>query len=106
MTARFVLKTSGDEFMFNLQAENGKTVLTSERYRSKDSALGGIEAVRRGAENDARYVPGGSGLHFALHADNGRVVGTSETYSSPQAMREGMQAVRHAAQSAELDDRT
>lgn len=104
MTARFILNTSGDEFLFNLHAENGEIVLTSERYRSRASALEGIEAVRRAAAHDARYQPGESGLHFVLRADNGEVIGTSETYSGPQAMHGGMRAVREAAASATVEE--
>jgi len=42
---RFELKnTASGEFMFNLKAGNGETILTSERYTSKQGALNGIES--------------------------------------------------------------
>ena len=38
MSAKFVLKNSKDQFMFNLKAGNGEIILTSERYKAKASA--------------------------------------------------------------------
>ena len=50
MSAKFVVKkgTTG-KFHFNLVASNGETVATSASYNSKDSAVKGIDAVRRAA---------------------------------------------------------
>lgn len=38
MHSRFVLRASGDQFLFNLKAGNNEVVLTSERYTAKSSA--------------------------------------------------------------------
>ena len=46
MAGKFVLKKSGNQFMFNLQASNGEVIATSERYTSRQSAKAGIESVR------------------------------------------------------------
>ena len=47
MAARFVLKKAkGGQFMFNLVANNGRVVLTSETYKSKASAVNGIQSVQ------------------------------------------------------------
>ncbi|MEM8344664.1 DUF1508 domain-containing protein, partial [Morganella morganii] len=47
MAAKFHLKKAKDgQFHFNLHAANGEIILTSELYKAKDSALGGIESVR------------------------------------------------------------
>lgn len=40
--------------MFNLKAGKGETILTSERYRSKEGALNGIDSVRKNAALDER----------------------------------------------------
>lgn len=106
MAGKFVLKKSGDGFMFNLHAGNGQVVLTSERYTSRDGALGGIASVQTNAGNDARYEVSDSGLRFNLKAGNGQVIGSSETYSSAAAAQGGMDAVKRAADGAEIDDQT
>ena len=49
MAGKFVLKRSGDQFMFNLKAGNGQTIATSERYTTKQGALNGIESVTSNA---------------------------------------------------------
>jgi uncharacterized protein YegP (UPF0339 family) len=43
------------EFRFRLTASNGETILSSEGYKAKASAQGGIEAVRKNAA-DASIV--------------------------------------------------
>ena len=50
--AKFVLKkTSDDQYMFNLKSGNGEVIATSERYTTKQNALGGIDAVKRVASD-------------------------------------------------------
>lgn len=49
MAGKFVLKKTGDQFMFNLKAGNGETIATSERYTTKQGALAGIESVKTNA---------------------------------------------------------
>jgi uncharacterized protein len=48
MSGKFDLKkSSDDQFYFNLKAGNGQVILTSEMYKAKTSALGGIESVKK-----------------------------------------------------------
>ncbi len=50
MAAKFELKkTSNDQYHFTLKAGNGEVIAQSERYTKKDSALNGIESVRKNA---------------------------------------------------------
>ena len=52
MAAKFHLKKAKDgQFHFNLHAANGEIILTSELYKAKDSALGGIESVRKNSRS-------------------------------------------------------
>ncbi|GGM07794.1 YegP family protein [Deinococcus aerophilus] len=106
MSAKFVLKVSGEQFMFNLQAANGQTVLTSERYVTKAAAIQGIASVKQNAANDSRYELSESGRHFNLKAGNGQVIGTSQHYSSEAAAHGGMDAVKRAAAEGLVDDQT
>ena len=47
-TAKFVVKKNkAGEFYFNLVAENGEVVATSEGYETRQGAYNGINAVRR-----------------------------------------------------------
>lgn len=110
MPAQFILKKSnGDQFHFNLTAENNEVILSSESYKSKDGALRGIESVRTNSQVDDRYEPRTSNdgkYYFVLKAANNEVIGTSEMYNSEQARENGIQAVKRVAPSASLIDRT
>jgi uncharacterized protein len=50
MAGKFKLyKDVKGEYRWKLVAGNGETVATSEGYKSKDSAKGGIESVKKNA---------------------------------------------------------
>jgi uncharacterized protein YegP (UPF0339 family) len=110
MHSRFVLQSSGDQFTFNLKAAgNAEIILTSERYRRKQSALEGIEAVRTHACSEDRFRRRRSKRgqpYFVLKAHNGEIIGTSELYSSRAAREAGIEAVREHAPKARVEDLT
>ena len=110
MAAKYELKkTSNNKFLFNLMAGNGQTVLTSEMYEAKASALNGIESVRKNGPDDARYdrlsAKDGS-PYFTLKAANGQIIGQSQMYSSASARDGGIASVQSHCAAATLDDRT
>jgi len=48
MPGKYVLGLAKNgEFTFNLKAGNSQTILTSETYKAKKSALAGVESVRK-----------------------------------------------------------
>ncbi len=50
MAAKFVVKKGfTGRFRFNLVASNGEVIATSQNYKSKASAMNGVEAVRKAA---------------------------------------------------------
>ena len=50
MAAKFELyKDKKGEFRFRLVAPNGQTIAVSEGYKLKDSAMNGIESVKKNA---------------------------------------------------------
>ena len=50
MAGKFVLsKGSTGKYHFNLVATNGQVIATSETYERKESALNGIESVKKNA---------------------------------------------------------
>ena len=50
MAGKFVLKTDKQgKFRFNLVASNGQIIAQSQAYKTKDSALNGIESVKNNA---------------------------------------------------------
>jgi len=49
MPRKFVMKTSGKGFHWNLLASNGKVIATSEHYGTRRAALAGIASIQKNA---------------------------------------------------------
>jgi uncharacterized protein YegP (UPF0339 family) len=96
--AHFELKSAANgQFMFNLKAGNGEIILTSETYKSKDSALNGIESVKRNSSLDEHFErkkSTSSQPYFILKAKNHEVIGRSEMYSSEGTLEKGIDSVK------------
>lgn len=110
MARKFEIKRATDgQFHFNLKANNGQVILSSERYKAKASAINGIESVQTNAPHDNRYDRRTSKKdepYFVLKAANGEIIGTSEMYSSIQAMENGISSVKVNAPGAPTEDLT
>jgi len=110
MAARYVLRNSPPgQFHFVLKAGNGETILNSERYTSKQGAIGGIASVRENSPHDIRYerkTDHRGAPMFNLKATNGQVIGTSESYSSITAREAGIASVKANGPTAPIDDQT
>ena len=111
MAAKYELKKSGTQFMWNLIAPNGEKILTSERYTTKSEANDGIASCKRNSPFDARYerkdaVSSPQQYYFVLKAENGRIIGTSETYTSTGARDNGINSCKQNGPTATTDDKT
>jgi uncharacterized protein YegP (UPF0339 family) len=110
MAGKFELKKSkSGKFMFNLKAGNGQVILSSELYQAKESAVKGIESVKKNASSDGNFerkISGKEEPFFVLKANNGQVIGMSEMYSSPAAMENGIESVKTNAPDAKVEDLT
>ena len=110
MAGKFHLKRSSDgQFRFVLKAGNGETILTSELYKAKSSALNGIESVKKNAHFDERYerkVDKAGHPRFNLKAMNHEIIGSSEGYNSEAARENGIESVKKNAPEAEIVDET
>ena len=97
------------EVFFTLHAENGQTILTSEMYESKPSAVNGIESVKKNAATDLRYgrLVGKDGSpYFTLKAGNGQVIGQSQMYAGEKARDEGIAACKTHGPAGAVQDLT
>lgn len=108
MPGRFEINTGkSGKFSFNLKAQNGQVILSSETYDSRKGAEGGVASVKKNAGNDARFerktAKDGSS-YFVLKASNGEVIGKSEMYKSKASMESGIKSVRNNAEWAEIRD--
>jgi len=92
-------KSSDGQFRFVLKDEGAQTLLTSELYKVKSSAEGGIASVQANCASDARYekkTAADGKFYFNLKAANGQVIGTSPMHAS-EASRDGAMAAAKAS---------
>ncbi len=104
-----IKKRTNGEYQFNLQADNGKNILTSEGYSNRAGCDGGIESVKKNAPDNSRYEKRESAnakFYFNLKATNGQVIGTSEMYETAENRDEGIEAVMRVAPGASVTDQT
>jgi uncharacterized protein YegP (UPF0339 family) len=108
MPANYVLKmSSNQQYYFTLTAENNEPILSSEMYKSRESAEIGISSVKQNAPQVGRYERkmSADGKHyFVLKAANHEVIGNSEMYSSEDAMENGIQAVMRVGPRANITE--
>jgi hypothetical protein len=108
MAGKFEIKRATDgQFYFNLKAQNGEIILTSEMYTTKANMHNGITAVMTNALLDQRFERKTSKSgepYFVLKAANGEPIGVSEMYSSPSAMEHGVESVKQHAPDARVED--
>ena len=109
MAAHYRLRKNGGQYHFVLKGGNNETILTSERYVSKQGANNGIQSCRTNSPNDARYqrlqARDGS-PYFVLRAANNEDIGSSETYSSAQAREIGIASCKANGPGAPVVDAT
>ena len=110
MTGWFEFSKSNDaQFWFVLKAANAETILTSERYKSKNSIETGIASVQSNCAMDAMYerMESKNDKHyFNLKAANHQIIGTSQMYESAQSCEKGIESVKTNGISQTVKDNT
>jgi uncharacterized protein len=106
MPGIFEIKKAKDgQTFFNLKAANGQIILVSEMYKAKESALNGIESVKKNAPLSERYErlkSKNDKFYFTLKAANSQVIGNSEMYESESSRDNGIDSVMKNAPAAEI----
>ena len=104
MSGRFEVKRAKDgQTFFHLKAVNGQIILASEMYRAKESALNGIESVKKNAplaERYAKLTSKNGKFYFTLKAANSQIIGNSEMYESEASRDNGIDSVMKTAPDA------
>lgn len=117
---KFAVKNAKSGIMFNLKANNGEIIATSETYSSKDACLNGIESVRKNApiapiedqtvegfavEKNPKfevYMDKAGEFRFRLKARNGENIARSEGYKAKASCMNGIDSVKRNAPDAEV----
>ncbi len=99
-----ISKGKDNKFRFNLKADNGEIVLTSEAYERLSGARNGIDSVRANAGDRDNYQlyesSKGGQFYFTLRAANNKVIGVSEMYATLANASEGVETVKRVVSKA------
>ncbi|MBV4358949.1 YegP family protein [Pinibacter aurantiacus] len=105
---KFVIgQTANAGYRFNLKADNGQVILTSETYTTKAACQNGVDSVKANAKDDSKYekLTSSSGkYYFNLKASNGQVIGTSQMYEGSSGRDSGIESVKNNAPSAVVEE--
>lgn len=100
-----VKKSKNGQYVFALRATNQEIILSSETYKTRRGALGGVSSVKKNAATDTRFekkVASNGEHYFILKASNGRTIGRSETYKTERSCDKGIESVRKNAPEAKV----
>ena len=114
---KFVVKTVKTGYMFNLKANNGQVIATSEIYTTEAACSAGIASVRKNApvapiedqtvegyatEKHPKfevYTDKAGEFRFRLKATNGEIIAVSEGYKAMSGCMNGIESVKKNADS-------
>lgn len=103
---KFVIKTAKNgQFYFNLKADNGQIILSSEQYTTKSACNNGISSVKENSKLEERFDSKQSTngkFYFNLKARNGQIIGTSEMYETSAGRDNGINSVKKNAPDATI----
>jgi uncharacterized protein len=103
---KFLIKPAKNaQFKFDLKADNGQVILSSELYTTKAACQNGIASVQKNCHLDERYerkVSANKKPFFNLKASNGQIIGTSELYESAAGMENGIASVKKSGVSTTI----
>lgn len=104
-----VLKKSQaqEPFTFAFVTADGKTLVRSENYKAKDSAVKGIESVKQNCGTDERYElkeAADGRVYFNIKAANGQVVGTSPMFATGADRDAAIAKLKSEAPGATLEE--
>ena len=100
-----VSKRKNEEFQFNLKANNGQVILSSEGYTTKAACMNGIESVKKNSQDESKFdvlESKNEKNYFNLKATNGQIIGTSQMYEAMASCKNGVQSVMNNAPEAEI----
>ena len=116
---KFAVKTVKTGIKFNLKANNGEIIATSEIYTTEKACMNGIESVRKNCVAPVEdqtvenfevlkhpkfevYADKAGEFRFRLKARNGEIIAVSEGYKKKASCMNGIESVKKNAPDAEI----
>ncbi len=119
---KFVIRTVPSGVKFDLYAQNGQTVLSSEVYRTVSACRKGLGSVQKNAAAAAvedltgsvalprknpkfeLYSDKSGAFRFRLKAKNGQIIAVSEPYTTKAGCLSGIDSVRENTAGAQIEE--
>ena len=103
---KFEIFPQGDGYAYQLKASNGETMIVSESFASRDSAIKSIDAVKKNLETgDVNiFVDKKGNYQFKLVSKNHRVLAMSAKYSSEKSAISAANSFKNFAFNADIVD--
>ena len=116
--SKFLIRMVTSGVKFDLKADNGETVATSEVYTTAAACRRGIDSVRKSAptaavedRTESDFTPAAhpkfelyrdraGAYRFRLKSGNGRVIAVSEGYAGKSGCLSGIESVKKSAAEA------
>ncbi|MCR5781925.1 MAG: YegP family protein [Clostridia bacterium] len=117
---KFVVKQTATGIKFDLKANNGEIIASSEVYTTETACLNGIESVRNNCVGEIEdqtaegfetvkhpkfemYLDKAGEFRFRLKARNGEIIATSEGYKAKAGCLNGIDSVKRNAPDAPVE---
>ena len=118
---KFIIKTTATGIKFDLKANNGEVIATSEVYKSEASCKAGIASVQKnapvaGIENQTVegyetvkhpkfeiYLDKAGEYRFRLKATNGQIIAVGEGYKALAGCMNGIESIKKNAPEAKIE---
>lgn len=117
---KFVISEAKTGFKFNLKANNGEIIATSEIYSSESACMNGVASVQKNApiapvENQTVegfevlknpkfevYKDKAGEYRFRLKAANGQIIAVGEGYKALAGCKNGIESIKKNAADAQI----
>ena len=117
---KFIVKETKTGIKFDLKANNGEIIATSEVYTTEAACLKGIESVRNNCLSEVEdqtvenvetlkhpkyemYLDKAGEYRFRLKARNGEIIATSEGYKAKASCLNGIDSIKRNAPEAPIE---
>lgn len=104
-----ITKRDNGDYQFELEADNGHIIFTSEAFSTKKNCKKGIRSVKKNALKPDMYerkLSDEKENYFVLKSKKGHVVGMSQHYKSESGFENAILSVMENAPEAVIDDQS
>lgn len=108
MSRYVITKRENGDYQFDLEADSGNVIFTSESFSTKKNCKKGIKSVKKNALRPDQYERkiDDEESYFILRSKKGRVMGTSQSYKSESGFENAILSVMQTAPDAPMDDQS